>query len=217
MDIKTETFGTITAKAFAVAGGYIKRVSARLKQEFEVVLVYGAGAVFATGDATHINKYLPALVLAGLEAKFRKVIVNHNIIPFAYDNKVCQFTGKINVGRRADLEMIVNGCPQWETLLRAALDGAKPENNTKAFVLEAKLTTLVKGLRGLTIQPSDNDVLKLLRAALKDNPKVAPKAEVQEVKGAIDREDATIKAAERAAAANAVAANLAKNGAATAA
>ena len=174
MDIKTETFGTITAEAFATAGGYIKRVATRLKHEFEVVLVYGVGAVLQTGDATHINKYLPALVLAGLEAKFRKVIVNHNIIPFAYDNKVCQFTGKISVARRADLEMIVGGVPQWETLLQAALDGAKPENNTKAFVLEAKLATLVKGLRGLEIQPTDNDAIKLFRAALRDNPRVAP-------------------------------------------
>lgn len=211
MDIQTETFGTITAKAFNTAGGYIKRVATRLRAEFEIVLVYGAGAVFATGDATHINKYLPALVLAGLEAKFRKVIVNHNIIPFAYDNNVCQFVGKINVPRRADLEMIVNGCPQWETLLRASLDGAKPENNTKPFVLEAKLTTLVKGLRGLQVQPSDNDAIKLFRAALKDNPKAkaAPESTSIDAK--------TAQVIKDNAAALAVKVATAKNGAAIAA
>lgn len=173
MDIKTETFGTITAKAFATAGGYIKRAAARIKHEFEIIMVYGVGAVLKTGDATHINKYLSALVLAGLEAKFRKVVVNHNIIPFAYDNKTCQYVGKISVARRADLVMLVDGIPQWEILLAAALEGAKPENNTKPFVLETKLATLVKGLRGLDIQPIDADVVKMLRKALTDNPKTA--------------------------------------------
>lgn len=174
MDIKTETFGTITAKAFDTAGGYIKRVATRLKQEFEIVLVYGVGAVFATGDATHINKFIPALVLAGLEPKFRKIVVNHNIVPFVYDNKICQYTGKINTGARAVMELIVDGIPQWEIVLKAAIEGAKPANNTKPFVLETKLTALVKGLRGLEVQPSDADALKLFRAALKDNPAVAP-------------------------------------------
>lgn len=181
MDIKTENFGTITAKAYEVAVGYVKRVASRLRHEFQVLVVYGVGAVFKTGDATHLNKFIPALVLAGLEAKFRKIVVAHNIIPFAYDNKICQFTGKIQAGHRAVMETLIDGIPQWEIVLKAAFEGAKPENNVKAFVPEVKLATFVKGLRGMDIQPSDTSVLKMLRLALAENPKANNAAETTSI------------------------------------
>ena len=149
MDIKTETFGTLTQVAFDKTCRYLKSVGTRLSVEFDAAVTFAVAAVFTTGDATHINKLLPLLVLAKLEPMYRRVVVAFDIIPFPYDKKECQHVGKINKGRAAALKIIgTNGIPQWEGLLAAALAGEKPENKAaKAFNLESRADAFIKAAR----------------------------------------------------------------------
>lgn len=173
MDIKTETLGTITQAAYDKSVKYIKSVGKRLALEFRNSIVYGVGAVFKTGDATHINKVLPFMVIANLEPAYRRVVVKHDIIPFKYNAKTCQHTGKIDGGRRAALEVLVEGVPQWETLLNAALNGEEAEKAPAAFVLATRLSGLVKKDRNQETPHSDAEIRKLINEALKEFPMVA--------------------------------------------
>lgn len=186
MDINTKTLGNVTSAAFGKAVGYFKRSAKTINQHFENGVIYAVGAVFATGDYTHINKLLPALALAGLEPKFRRTVVRHNIVPFKYDAEACLFTGKIQKGKRAALEMLnTDEVPQWEVVLRAALDGELPENKAEAtFKLETRLPNLIRKAveNGYTVQ----QIRALVNDTLKD---VAPKpAQVQEVKQGLREE-----------------------------
>ena len=147
MNIKTITFGELTQSAFNTSVGYFKRVAKTMVKHFEIGVIYGVAAVFETGDYAHINKLLPALTLAGLEPKFRRTVVAHKVVPFKYDHDSCQYIGKIFPGTRASLELIdaKTGIPQWEKVLRAALDGELPENKTTpAWKLETRLASLLK-------------------------------------------------------------------------
>ena len=146
MDITTKTFGELTQAAFNKTVGYFNRVGKTIKAHFNTGVTFGVAAVFDTGDATHINKLLPALVVAGLEPKFRRTVVAHGLVPFTYDKDSCQYTGKIQKGKRAALEMLnTDKVPQWEIVLRAALDGELPENKAPAaWKLETRLPGLLK-------------------------------------------------------------------------
>ena len=170
MDIKTETLGTITQAAYNTSIRYLKAVGNRIALEFRNGIIYGVGAVFQTGDATHINKLIPLLVVAKLEPMFKRVVVKHNVVPFKYNAKECQFTGKIDGGRRAALEVLVNGVPQWETLLNAALNGEEAVKEPAAFKLDTRINGLVKKDRTQETPHTDAEILKLVRQALKDNP-----------------------------------------------
>lgn len=172
MEINTKTFGTYTQAAFDGACAYIKRVSKRLSQEVETIIVFGIAAVYKTGDATHINKALPILKLAKLEPMYRRTVVRFEIVPFKYDATKCQHVGKIIPGTRAAMEMLnKDGIPQWEVVLRAALDGENPENKTpRAYNGEARMSSLVKKARENEV---DNKTLRAwLNAAIKDHPEV---------------------------------------------
>jgi hypothetical protein len=174
MDIKTETLGTITQAAYDKSVRYLKSVGKRLALEFRNSIVYGVGAVFKTGDATHINKVLPLLVIANLEPAFKRVVVKHDIVPFKYNTKTCQYTGKIDGGRRAALQIVDDaGVPQWETLLNAALNGEEAEKTPAAFVLATRLSGLVKKDRQQETPHSDAEIRKLINEALKEFPMVA--------------------------------------------
>jgi len=170
MDIKTETFGTLTQAAFDKSVRYLKSVGNRIAVEFDAAVTFGVAAVFSTGDATHINKVLPILTLAKLEPMFRRTVVAFEIIPFHYDKAECQFIGKINKGRCAALKIVdTNGVPQWEGLLQAALDGEKPENKApKAFNLESRMDSLFKAARkdGAT----DAEITAAYRGAKRKHP-----------------------------------------------
>jgi hypothetical protein len=170
MEIKTETFGTLTQAAFDKSCRYLKSVGTRIAVEFEAVVTFGVAAVFSTGDATHINKVLPLLRIAKLEAMFRRTVVAFEIVPFHYDKAECQFIGKINKGRCAALKIVdTNGVPQWEGLLKAALDGEKPENKApKAFNLESRMDSLFKAARkeGAT----DAEITAAYRSAKRKHP-----------------------------------------------
>jgi hypothetical protein len=169
MDIKTESFGTLTQVVFDKSLKYLKSVGSRLALEFDNTIKFAVAAVFHTGDATHINKVLPVLVLAKLEPMFRRVVVAFEIIPFNYDRKECQYTGKISVGRRAALELVVNGVPQWETLLIAALQGELPENKTTpAFNLENRSDSFFKAAR--KAGHTDIEINKALAASRRKHP-----------------------------------------------
>lgn len=170
MDIKTETFGTLTQAAFDKSCNYLKSVGTRIAVEFDAVVTFAVAAVFSTGDATHINKVLPILQLAKLEPMFRRTVVAFEIIPFHYDKAECQYVGKINQGRCAALKIVDNtGVPQWEGLLTAALAGEKPENKaSKAFNLESRMDSLIKAARkeGAT----DLDITAAYRSAKRKYP-----------------------------------------------
>jgi hypothetical protein len=170
MDIKTETFGTLTQASFDKACKYLKAVGNRIAVEFDAAITFAVAAVFATGDATHINKVLPLLKLAKLEPMYRRVVVGFEIIPFPYDKVECQHVGKINKGRCAALKIVdANGVPQWEGLLRAALDGEKPENKTaKAFNLEGRADSFIKAARKEGC--AEKDINKAIAAAKRKFP-----------------------------------------------
>lgn len=170
MDINTQLFGTLTLATFDKACGYLKAAGKRIAVEFDNAITFGVAAVFATGDATHINKVLPLLKLAKLEPMFRRTVVAFEIVPFHYDKAECQYIGKINKGRCAALKIVdANGIPQWEGLLQAALEGEKPENKApKAFNLESRMDSLFKAARkdGATNQ----DISKAYAAAKRKHP-----------------------------------------------
>lgn len=173
MDIQTKTFGTLLQKAFDKSCKYIGSVGKRLAFEFETAVTFAVAAVFATGDVGHVNKILPLLKIARLEAMFKRTIVAFEIIPFAYDSVLAQYPGKINVGRCAALKVEINGVPQWETLLRAALDGEKPENKPdRAFNLDSRMANLYKIARehGKT----DTELAYAQREAKKIHPYIVP-------------------------------------------
>lgn len=172
MDIKTETFGTITAKAFNAALGYLGRITKKFSQEFNTALIYSVATVFQTGDATHINKVLPVLVALKAEPWFYKQVVGNQLIPFNYNRKDYQFTGKIDAARRATLEMIVNGIPQWEIVLRAALDGATAPKKETVFNLDTRSESFVKAAR--KAHTTDREVLAAVKAMLKKHPVILP-------------------------------------------
>ena len=201
MDITTKTFGELTQAAFNKSVGYFNRVGKTIKAHFNTGVTYGVAAVFSTGDATHINKLLPALVLAGLEPKFRRTVVAHGLVPFNYDKESCQYTGKIKKGLRATLEMAdgKTGIPQWETVLLAALEGELPENKEKpAWKLETRLASVIKKAveEGYTVQDIRAQFKKDINGLVN---KAAPVA-VQEVKkGQQEEADDTRKAAKKAA------------------
>lgn len=179
MDINTKSLGNIAAATFNKAVGYFKRSAKTITAHFENGVIYGVAAVFETGDYAHINKLLPALQLAGLEPKFRRTVVTHGVVPFKYDREACLFTGKIQKGKRAALEMVnTDGIPQWEVVLRAALDGELPENkDAPAFKLETRLPNLIKKAfeNGYAVQ----DIRKIVNEAIKAHTPATP---VQEVK-----------------------------------
>lgn len=170
MDIKTITFGNLTQAAYDTALGYLKRAGSRIALEFETAVIFGVAAVFKTGDATHINRVLPALKLAKLEPMYRRTVVAFDIVPFHYDKGECQHVGKINVGRRAALQIVDDkGVPQWEGLLRAALDGEKPENKTpREFNLDARFDSLLKAAR--KAGSTDAEITAAYRAAKRKHP-----------------------------------------------
>jgi hypothetical protein len=170
MDIKTETFGTLLQATFDKSCKYLKSVGKRLAIEFDNAVTFGVAAVFATGDATHINKVLPLLTIAGLEPKFRRTVVKHEIVAFHYDTKECQYIGKINQGRQAALKIVdKSGVPQWETLLAAALRGEMPENKAKqAFNLEGRADSFIKAARKEGCE--EKDINKALAAARRKYP-----------------------------------------------
>ena len=148
MDIKTETFGTLTQAAFDKSVKYLTQVGKRIAIEFDTVVTFAVAAMFNTGDVTHVNKVLPILHIAKLGPMVERVLVGFEIVPFNFDKQAFQFTGKINVGRAAALKLIVAGVPQWEGLLKAALAGEKPENKAKqAFNLESRMDSLIKAAR----------------------------------------------------------------------
>lgn len=171
MDIDTKTFGTLTQDMFDTSCKYLKSVGTRLAFEFDTAVIFAVAAVFATGDVTHINKVLPLFKLAKLEPMFNRVVVAFNIIPFNYDSAASAYDGKIRVGDRATMETERDGIPQWEILLRAALDGEKPENKAKrSFNLESRMNNLVKLAReeGKT----DTELASAYKAAKKNHPYV---------------------------------------------
>lgn len=176
MDIKTETFGTITGAMFDKAVGYIKKAGKRIALEFRNSIIYGVGAVFNTGDVTHINKVIPLLVIAKLEPMFKRVVVKHDIVPFKYNNKTCQYTGKIDGGRRAALEVLVNGVPQWEILLDAAFNGEEAEKAPAAFILATRLAGLIKKDRTQSKPHTDAEIRVLVTEALKASPLQLPES-----------------------------------------
>lgn len=173
MDIQTKTFGKVLQAAFDKSCKYIGSVGKRLGFEFDTAVTFAVAAVFATGDTSHINRVLPLLKIAKLEAMFKRTVVAFEIIPFAYDSVLAQYPGKINVGRCAALKVEVNGVPQWETLLRAALDGEKPENKPdRAFNLDSRMNNLIKIARehGKT----DVELAYAVREGKKAHPYVVP-------------------------------------------
>lgn len=170
MDIKTETFGTLKQATFDTACKYLKSIGKRVAIEFENAIIFGVAAVYKTGDATHINKVLPLLFLAKLEPMFYRAIVQHESVPFAYDRKKHQYVGKINVGRRAALEVLVDGIPQWETLVRAGLDGEQAEKSPAVFKLDVRLSGLIKKDRQQTDFHTDAEIRKMLTGLLKEFP-----------------------------------------------
>ena len=176
MDIKTETFGTLTSKAFDASCKYLKSVTKRVTAEWRETIIFGVAAVFATGDATHVNKLLPILVALGLGPMFERVIVKNDVVPFKYNGKSHQYTGKIDIGRRAALEMIVDGVPQWETLLNAALNGELAPKEPAAFKLNTRMSGLIKKDRQQEVSHSDGEILKMVRELLKEFPQVAPES-----------------------------------------
>ena len=185
MDINTKSLGNIAAATFNKAVGYFKRSAKTINAHFENGVIYGVAAVFETGDYAHINKLLPALQLAGLEPKFRRTVVAHNVVPFKYDREACLFTGKIKKGTRAALEMVnTDGIPQWEVVLRAALDGELPENkDAPAFKLENRLPNLIK--KAFENGYTQKEIRKIVNDAIKTHTPVTP---VQEVKEGLRKE-----------------------------
>jgi len=201
MDITTKTFGELTQKAFNKTVGYFNRVGKTISAHFDTGVTYGVAAVFDTGDATHINKLLPALVVAGLEPKFRRTVVAHGLVPFGYDKDSCQFVGKIKKGLRATLEMTdaKTGIPQWEIVLRAALDGELPENKAKAaWKLETRMAGLLKKAieEGYTVQ----DIRAQFKKDTQGLVNKVQDVQVQEVKAGRAQEAADIKLAAKKAA-----------------
>ena len=203
MDIKTETLGTITQAAFDTSVKYLKSVGKRLALEFRNSIVYGVGAVFQTGDVTHINKVLPLLVLCKLEPAFKRVVVKHDVIPFKYNAKTNQYGGKIDTGRRAALEVLVNGIPQWETLLLAALNGEEAEKEPAAFVLATRIAGLIKKDRSQETPHSDAEILTLVKEALKAAPVPAKESTMVTAKDRVIIEDNKVVLAGRVAKAKA--------------
>lgn len=197
MEITTKTLGTITAEAFGKAVGYFKKAAKTIKTHFDNGVIYAVGMVFETGDYAHVNKLLPALQLAGLEPKFRRTVVVHGIVPFKYDKEACLYTGKIQKGKRAALEMLnEDGVPQWEVVLKAALEGELPENkDAPAFKLETRLPNLIK--KAYENGYNTQDIRKLVNEAIKAH---APAQPVQGVKEGIRKEEAENKAEQRKAA-----------------
>ena len=200
MDIQTKSFGELTQSAFNKSIAYFNRAAKTMVMHFENGVIFGVAAVFATGDATHINKLLPALALAGLEPKFRRTVVAHKLVPFKYDADSCQYTGKIFPGTRASLEMIdiKTGIPQWETILRAALDGELPENKAPAdWKLETRMAGLVKKAidKGYTVKDIRAQFNKDMRGLVNK----AEPVKVQEVKKGLQQEAEDIAREERAA------------------
>lgn len=199
MEINTKTFGQLTLQAFNKSVGYFKRSATAIKRHFETGVIFGVAAVYGTGDYTHINKLLPALVLAGLEPKFYRTVVAHKVVPFKYDRDTCQYIGKIYPGLRAAMEVEMNGVPQWEIVLRAALDGELPENKSSpAWKLETRMPGLIKKAleEGYTV--------KQIRAEFAQDMKglvnIATPAEVQQVSEGLKQEKKdNIKAAANAA------------------
>lgn len=200
MDITTMTFGVVLQATFNKSVAYFNRVGKTISAHFDTGVTYGVAAVFATGDATHINKLLPALVLAGLEPKFRRTVVAHGLVPFKYDNDACMFDGKIKKGLRATLEMAdaKTGIPQWEIVLRAALDGELPENKSPAaWKLETRLAGLLKKAieQGYTVK----DIRLQFSRDMKGLVNKAETPDVQAVKSGQASEAADIEAAKIAA------------------
>lgn len=171
MEINTKTFGNVTQQAFDTACAYIKRVSKRLSQEIETALVFAVAAVYKTGDATHVNKLIPILKLAKLEPMYRRTIVRFDLIPFSYDATKCQHVGKIKPGLRAAMEVEREGIPQWEIVLKAALEGENPENKpAKAFNGQNRMTSLVKKARENGVD--DKELRAWLKSAITEHPEV---------------------------------------------
>jgi hypothetical protein len=196
MEIKTETFGTLTSQAFDKTCRYLKSVGNRLSVEFDAAVTFAVAACINTGDYTHVNKVLPLLRVAKLEAMFRRTVVAHDVIPFHYDTKECQYVGKISAGRMAALKIVdKNGVPQWETLLKAALSDEKPENKKpKAFNLESRMDSLFKAAR--KAGATDAEITAAYRSAKKKHPAdstmLTPDDQVR-VKENKDRHDAEVK------------------------
>jgi len=170
MDINTKTFGTLTQDAFDKTCRYLKSVGNRLSVEFDAAVTFAVAACIETGDYAHVNKLLPLLQVAKLEAMFRRTVVAHDVLPFHYDSKECQVVGKVSAGRMAALKIVdKNGIPQWETLLKAALSDEKPENKApKAFNLESRMDSLFKAAR--KDGASDAEITAAYRSAKKKHP-----------------------------------------------
>jgi hypothetical protein len=199
MEIKTETFGTLTSKAFDKTCRYLKSVGNRLSVEFDNAVTFGVAAVYATGDATHI-KVLPLLQLAKLEPMFRRTVVAFDLVPFNYDAKSCQFTGKIKPGLRAAMESHRNGVPQWETVLLAALAGEKPENKSKqAYNLENRANSFVKqAVKEGHTMTEINRALATARRANPEDSTMATPADQKLIAENSERHDAKVEVAKAA-------------------
>lgn len=144
MEVITRLFGTITQEMFTASCKYLKSVSKRIKTEFETTVIYGTAMVLEHGDVTHLNKILPTLELAGLEPKFVRCVVP--VIPFKYDRDTFQFNGTINAEKRKNMQVVdKEGVPKWENIMRALLNGEKPENKTApAWKLETRMPGFLK-------------------------------------------------------------------------
>lgn len=144
MEITTKLFGSITTEMFTASCRYLKSVSNRVKAEFETAVIYGTAMVLEHGDVTHLNKILPTLELAGLEPKFVRCVVP--VIPFKYDRDTYQFAGTINAEKRRSMQAVDDdGIPKWENIVRALLNGEKPENKTApAWKLETRMPGFLK-------------------------------------------------------------------------
>jgi len=170
MEIKTETFGVLTSKAFDASCKYLNTVSKRVAAEWRGAIIFGVAAVFKTGDVTHVNKLLPILVALGLEPMYRRVIVRNDLIPFRYNKQECLHYGTIDGGRRAALEIRVKGIPQWEIVLNAALNGETAEKAPAAFTLQTRLSGLIKKDRKQDKPHTDKEIRAMLTELLKEFP-----------------------------------------------
>jgi hypothetical protein len=171
MEIITKTFGKLTQDAYDKSCKYLKSIGKRVSFEFDTAVIFAVASVYETGDVAHVNNLIPILKLANLEPAFRRTVVAFDLIPFNYDAGALQYTGKIKKGDRAAMEVERDGVPQWEIVLRAALDGEKPENKSKpVFNLESRMANLFKAARkeGKT----DAEINEAIKAARKLHPHI---------------------------------------------
>ena len=182
MDITTKTFGELTQSAFNKSVGYFNRAAKSIKLHFNNGVIYGIATLFETGDPASLNKFMSAITIAGLEPKFRRTVVAHGVVPFKYDKNDCQFVGKIKKGNRAALEMLnTDGIPQWEVVLKAALDGDLPENKeSPAWKLETRLPSILNKAVSEGYSPADirTQFNKDMRALAKVVAENAPESDV---------------------------------------